>query len=75
MALDGGEVNAGNVVHYLPVGLYSTRRNALRRSLMHGSGHQRTARAQRVAMVWFGHRLASVPPTTKGHTLSYTNQV
>ena len=24
MALDGGEVNAGNVVHYLPVGLYST---------------------------------------------------
>ena len=26
MALEGGEVNAGNVVHYLPVGLYSTTR-------------------------------------------------
>ena len=24
MALEGGEVNAGNVVDYLPVGLYST---------------------------------------------------
>jgi len=26
MALEGGEVNAGNVVYYLPVGLYSTTR-------------------------------------------------
>ena len=24
MALEGGEIHAGNVVHYLPVGLYST---------------------------------------------------
>ena len=24
MALEGGEVNAGNEVYYLPVGLYST---------------------------------------------------
>jgi hypothetical protein len=24
MALEGGEVNAGNEVHYSPVGLYST---------------------------------------------------
>ena len=29
MALEGGEVNAGNVVYYLPVGLYSTTTEAV----------------------------------------------
>ena len=28
MALEGGEVHSGNVVNYLPVGLYSTRASA-----------------------------------------------
>ena len=54
MALEGGEVNAGNVVDYLPVGLYSTSKGGepnvcvLQWPVRRGEGFKRNPMARRI---------------------------